>query len=441
MNPSPALTPPATALVRQPAHTQEAAPVVQTATQRNQQQIATHLRSLFSHCRMSATELDQMVETRSSRLAEKGKSWEDVKAVLDKGARLDQISTRWKGLLKSVPFGAAGATLATYPDILKPGGHEVGALAQNFLTAALFVAYNSVGVGLLNRATEDVLWIASQDKDLEACMKPHARSTEPTALRKGVEGSCFIQTFTLKNGLASLSRRLADETGRFFTTPENAAGIANKLKSGISSAGSPVAGAGTALLQLWWDKKHQRIGPEFLLGRTDWEERFDQLEQYGWKQRTMNVGSRALHFPLDIAQDLSKSIQSIFTPQGMIADITTLGGGIVAGEVARAAMKDYLRQNHYSEPDATLLADLAVVPVEAAYFGGWALMSEVSAPAIEFADKITNKLRSRGALEENDLREGQELLESGGARRTEDQPSMLSQAVAGMDEESRVGSA
>ena len=436
MNTPPVTTPTPAVLARQAVHTQETAPV-HTATQRNQQQIATHLRSMFLHCQMSPAELDQMVETRSSRLAEKGKSWEDVKAVLDKGASIDKTSSAWKGLLNSVPFGAAGATLAAYPNILKPGGHEVGALAQNFLIAALFVAYNSVGTGVMNRTTDDVLWLASQDKDLENSMKPHASSTEPSALQKGLAESRHIQTFTAKNGLASLVRWGADRLGSTFTSPENAAGIANQIKSGMTSAGSPVAGAATEMLRQRWERTHQRVGPEFLLGRTDWEERFDQLEKYGWVQRTMNVGSRALHFPLDIAQDLSKSIQSMFSPKGMVADITVLGGGIAAGEVARAAMKEYLQRNNYAEPQATLLADLAVVPVEAVYFGGWALMSKVTEPAIAFADDIVNKLRSRGALEANDLRPGQELLESGGAVRTGNQRSMLSHELARVDEESR----
>ncbi|WP_437883123.1 hypothetical protein [Pseudomonas sp. LRF_L74] len=404
--------------------TQRTASIDSTAA-RNQVQIATHLRSMFMSCGLRDDALDRMVETRSTALAAKGKNWEDVKRTLDKGKGLDRTASILAGLVKSLPFGAAGALLTGKPEILTPGGHQVSALAQNFITAAVFVACNSIGAGVLDRSTKDILWMAAQDKDLEESMKRHAQNSEPSALRRGLESSATVQTFSVKNSLGSMLRWGSDRIATNFTNADKAAKVADYIKSGFSSVGSPLAGAAMNYLQQLWNEKHQRVGSEFLLGRTDWESRFDELDKHNVPARMLNTGSRVMHIPLDVVQDFSKSVRSMFTPQGMVSDLLALGGGIIAGELVRARVKESALNAGQSKPEATVIADMAVFPVEAAYFGAWALTAAVTPQAADFANRIIDKMRSRGALEEGDLAEGQNLLESsGGTVGNSDEQSM-----------------
>ncbi|SDH57788.1 hypothetical protein SAMN05216588_105284 [Pseudomonas flavescens] len=404
----------------------QASTAVERATSRNQREIAAALERIFARCALPQEDFNRLVQTRAARLDEKGESARDVENTFAKGEKLNTGAKAVTGFLKSIPFGAAGATLQARPDLLMPGGHPISPVAQNVLTAALYVAYNSVGITPFARSTQNTLFMSAQDKDLDDAMKAHARSKDPTPLRKGLESAATVQSFTAKSGIVSAERYAVDKIANAFTAPEQAKRIADHVKSASSSFGSLLAGAAMSLLQQAFDKSHQRIGPEFMMGRTDWETEYDELKAHSWKDTAVSIGSRALHIPLDIAQDLSKQIQSMFTPTGLVSDIAILGGGLAATETFRAFMHGYLTENtSLGGPEAKLLADLSAMPFEALYFGGWALTAAATKEAAAWADDMINKLRTRGALEDGDLRRGEAIIrDPANLAVTTDQPSL-----------------
>jgi|GEM_PF-1664047 len=423
MNISPTHNAPQPGLELQPQRTQ-ASTTVESNVSPNQQQIEIAMRRLFDHCELPPEDLERLVQTRAARLHQKGETAQDVKDTFAKGETLNTGAKAVTGFLKSVPFGLAGATLQARPDVLMPGGHPISTVAQNVLTAAVYVTYNSIGITPFARSTQDTLFMSARDRDLDDAMKAYARSKDPSALRKGMEGAATVQTFTVKNTFASVLRYGVDKGKNTVTSPENAKRIADTAKGVVSSLGSPVAGAAMGLLQQVFDKSHQRIGPEFMMGRHDWEQQYDELKAYGLKDAALNVGSRALHVPLDIAQDLSKHIQAMFSPQGLVSDILILGGGIALTETFRNHVHTQLTES-WGGPEAKLLADLSALPLEALYFGGWALTAAVTQETAAWADNMINKLRTRGALEDGDLQEGQALIEDPANQAvTTDQPSI-----------------
>jgi len=425
MNISPAHTASQTGLELQHLLTQ-ASTAVERATSPNQREIAAILEPIFARCALPQEDFNRLVQTRAARLDEKGESARDVANTFAKGETLNTGAKAVTGFLKSIPFGAAGATLQARPDLLMPGGHQISTVAQNVLTAALYVTYNSVGITPFARSTQNTLFMAAQDRDLDDAMKTHARSKDPSALRKGLESAATVQSFTAKAGIVSVERYGVDKVANALTSPENAKRIADHVKSASSSFGSMLAGAAMSLLQQTFDKSHQRIGPEFMMGRHDWEQQYDELKAHDWKDTALSVGSRALHIPLDIAQDLSKQIQSMFTPTGLLSDIAILGGGLAATETFRSFMHNHLAENtSLGGPEAKLLADLSTLPFEAMYFGGWALTAAATQEAAAWADDMVNKLRTRGALEDGDLRRGEAIIQDpANLAVTTDQPSI-----------------
>jgi hypothetical protein len=390
--------------------------------------IAHHLRhQVFNNLPDPGRE--ELVRTRSERLAAKGKTAADVIDVLAKGKQADDYSTMLVGGIRSLPFTAAGALLTALPEITTLNGKDSRVNTQNVLSAALFVATNSIAGGVLKRSTSDTQWLSAEGKQLEDAVAAHAESHKASNFKKGVASAVTVQTFTGKNIGASLMSA-AGKGAASSLGNEGYAKVAGTVKGAISSGGSAAAGAMMSLLQLIWDRKNERAGPEYLMGSRDWEQQFDKLEAYNFKEKSKSVFSRAVHLPLDIAQDASKSIQSLFTPTGIVSDLMILGGGIAANELLRAKGKQLALASGASETAAALAGDLLASGGEAAYFGAWAMTASVTADVAAYANKMIDKLRTRGALEEGDLAEGQRLLENPDNRASDaGQPTMHDQIV------------
>lgn len=409
------------------AGTQQAAAVTTVSPQAtHQRQIAEFLRNHVFH-ELPEPAREELVRTRSERLAEKGKTAANVMDVMAKGKKADEHSAMLVGGIRSLPFTVAGAMLTALPQITTLNGQDTRVNTQNILGAALFVAANSVLGTMLQRSTSDTGWLTSEGKQLEAPLAELAESRKASNLQKGVASAVAVQSFTGKNIGASLMS--AGVKGAVKAAGnEDPAKVGATFKGSISSGGSAAAGAMMSLMQLVWDKKKGRNGPEYLLGSQNWEQQFDSLEAYDFKQRASNVFSRALHLPLDVAQDFSKSVQSLFTPTGIVSDLLVLGGGIAANESLRTTAKNAALASGLTDIQAALAGDLAAAGGEMAYFGAWALTAAVTPDVAAFADKMINKLRSRGALEEGDMAEAQRLLENPANRVSDsNQPNMHGQ--------------
>ena len=147
--------------------------------------IAHHLRHQVFH-NLPDPGREELVRTRSERLAAKGKTAADVIDVLAKGKQADDYSTMLVGGIRSLPFTAAGALLTALPEIMTLNGKDSRVNTQNVLSAALFVATNSIAGGVLKRSTSDTQWLSAEGKQLEDAVAAHAESHQASNFKKGV---------------------------------------------------------------------------------------------------------------------------------------------------------------------------------------------------------------------------------------------------------------
>ncbi|PAU54751.1 hypothetical protein [Pseudomonas indica] len=346
----------------------------------------------------------QLIDQRAIRLNEMGETPESVEATLAKGQKLDRVSRGAVGALNSVPFGAASRLLDTVPAILAPfaGPAMVGLAAGTIAGMA-----NTVGVGMLKRATSDTQWLTAKPEELEPVMADAAKAREPSQLRSTLEASANLQTFTLRNilrtGLAGLTMTNVPDK-KENETPAEAADRTAKAEhnanvkntdSWISASGSVVAGGASALIQQGIDEHYHRNGPEYLLGRQDWEAQYTALKEVNpLRDPLINAGKRLAQLPVDIATDSLEATRKVFTASALMENVGMLGGGFAAVSVAQAAAKKTATDAGLGEPAVEAISQGVNAALGGPVFAAWAGASIMTGPA---ADKAANYLQEKAS--------------------------------------------
>lgn len=327
-----------------------------------------------------------LIDDRARTLAEDGETPQSVDAVLTKGSRLDRASHSAVGFIRSVPFGAASIALDMLP-VLSGGGKITSPLALSAISGLISNVADTAGNTLMKRATSDTQWLVADEDKLAPVMQDAAAAVKPGLLRQAAEGSMTFQTFTARNLLRTLVQPMA--------TALSDAKTGSLVDSGMAALGSPMSGMTAYNWQHSIDKGKHRVGPEYLLGREDWHQRFKDLKAYGVGDAAAGIAKRVGNLPLDALRDGSKALQSLVTPTGLVSGLGALSGGITAIGVAQSAAVKAATEANFSPAavaavgKATVTATMA--PVVAAWVTSGVLTQPLGDKVAQALDNLTGK--------------------------------------------------
>ncbi|MBC3349510.1 type III effector protein RopAA [Pseudomonas sp. SWRI196] len=326
---------------------------------------------------------EALIDDRSRTLANDGETTQSVDAVLTKGSRLDRASHDTVGFLRSVPFGAASIALDFAPAVTG-NGSITAPLALSAIAGLVSSASDTVGNGLIKRATSDTQWLVAENADLEPVMQEAAKAVKPSLTTQAAEGSMTFQTFTARNVLRTVVQPVVTKTVDAQT--------GSKVDSVIAAIGSPLSGMAAYDLQHSIDKSKHRVGPEYLLGRQDWHQRFKDLKDYGVGGAALGIAKRVGRLPLDIARDGSKSLQALVTPTGLVSGIGALAGGITAIGMAQTAAVNAARQAGISPAGVAAVGKATVTATMAPVVAAWVTTGVLTQPLADKASAALDRL-------------------------------------------------
>lgn len=342
----------------------------------------------------------QLIEQRATRLNEMGETPEGVEATLAKGQWLDRVSQGVAGAVKSVPFGAASRLLDTVPALT---AFASGPAMIGFVAGTISGVADTVGGGVLKRATSDIHWLSAKPEELDPVMADAAKAREPSPLRSTLEASANLQTFTLRNALrtgvaAAMTTDVPDK--KATETPAETADRTAKEKhnanardtdSKISASGSVAAGGASALIQQGINEHYHRTGPEYLLGRQDWEAQYTALKEVNpLKDPLINGGKRLAQIPVDMMTDGLEATRNFFTATSLVQNVGMLGGGFAAVEALKDVAGKSMEKAGFGEPAVATTKQAINTVAAAPVFAGWAGASIMTGSA---ADKAVNYLQ------------------------------------------------
>lgn len=346
----------------------------------------------------------QLIEQRAIRLNEMGETPESVEATLAKGQNLDRVSKGVVGAVKSVPFGAASRLLDTMPALT---AFASGPAMVGLVGGVIAGAADTIGGTMLKRATSDTQWLTAKPEQLDPVMAEAAKAREPSPLRSTVESSLNLQTFTARNvlrtGIAAMTMTNVPEKKESETPAETANRTAKEqhnvsaknADSWISAGGSVVSGGASALIQQGIDEHYHRTGPEYLLGRQDWEEQYTALKEVNpFKDPLINAGKRLAQLPVDIATDGLEATRGFFTATSLVQNVGMLGGGFAAVSVAQAAAKQKAAEAGLGERGVDVVGQAVNAALGGPVFAAWAGASIMTGAA---ADKAASFLQENAS--------------------------------------------
>ncbi|MGY2333739.1 hypothetical protein ACW9IT_08935 [Pseudomonas sp. SDO5511_1_S431] len=325
-------------------------------------------------------ELAAMVKDRASQLQQMGQTAADVERLLDKATRMDRVTLPVQGAIGSAPFAVASVILDKVPGVTAKAAES--APYTGFIAGSMSGAVDTVGNGMLSRATHDTFWLKAPASALEPVMQ-HAQAArnEETTGARAVQSAGAFQTFTLRN----IARGLVAVAVTATKGPK-AAATADTV---LSSAGGMVAGAGYAGIMRKHDLQAHRAGPEYLFGRQDWKKQYETLRDCSpSRDPLLNGAKRVAKLPLDLATDTVKSLAGAVTGSSIAANGLALGGGFSLATMTRSAVKQAATQAGLP-PAAVVAADHATnVGMSALTFGAYGATAVLSDKATEATVKM-----------------------------------------------------
>lgn len=322
----------------------------------------------------------QLIDQRAIRLNEMGETPESVEATLAKGQKLDRLSQGVVGAARSVPFAIASRLIDTVPGLtaFAKTPQMVGFIAGLFSGAVDTVGGGS---GLLKKATSDTQWLTAKPEQLEAVMADAAKAREPGLGRTAAEVTVAFQTYSLRNvlriGTAAVGADKLSEKG------------AAELDSWMSAAGGVAAGvASYAGLNAVSEQNH-RVGPEYLLGRQDWEAQYTALKEVNpWKDPLINGGKRLLQIPVDATTETLASIRNLGTATNLTLSVGILGGGFAGAVAAKVAATEAAQKAGIGAVGTAAIGQAVNTAVSAPVFGVWTAAAVLGGPVFDKAASL-----------------------------------------------------
>ena len=357
----------------------------------NEAQLGAQLREIFApHMNeANAAAFESLIEDRSRRLHEMGETPETVAAVLSKGSKLDYAAQAAIGVVRSVPFAIASRAFDVVPALTSfvrtpaQAGAVVGAGSG---------AMDTVGGAILKNATSDVTWMTAGRDQLAPVMAEAKDAVQPSGARLAAEVSGAFQTYSARNVIRTVVAPLAEHA--------YGAKDATNIDSWIAAAGGPVAGGAAYVAMEYMNQSNHRAGPEFLLGRNDWEAQFLALKNSGPLDVAKSVGTRLAGLPMDVVNETAAGVRDLFTGTNLIKNGAMLAGGFAGVQAAKAAVVAHAEPHHGASAVAAIKQATNTV-LSAPVFAGWTTADVMAGPALDQAKQriqgVADSVRAAGS--------------------------------------------
>lgn len=358
-----------------------------------QGQLTSIFQSLFTGANREA--FQTLIDDRARQLALDGETAQSVDAVMTKGSHLDRTSNAAVGFARAVPFGAASLALDMVPAITGNGAIK-NTLALSAISGLVSTAADTIGNGLMHRATSNTQWLVADDDALDPLMREAAASVKPGLLTQAAERSLTFQAFSVRNVLRTVVQPA-------FTLALDKK-TASKAGSVYTALDTPAFGIAAYDWQHSIDKDKHRVGPEYLLGREDWHQRFKDLKAYGFNDAVGGLAKRVAKLPLDAMRDTSKSLQALVTPTGLVSGLGALAGGITANNLAQAVVTEVATKANFSPSAVVALSKATMTAIGVPATAVWTTTAVLTQPLV---DRISRQIdRLTGTPEHEEQQQG-----------------------------------
>ena len=278
-----------------------------------------------------------------------GHTADDVKATIAKGDKLDQITSSLEGganalgyALSGVPGDLIGKGIAQHLGL--QGGTPMHDFVTGMAGGVTAVGLKAVLEKVLTNSLKDPKWMQADGEKLEPFMQDVMKKRD-SALHKigqaGMGGLGFDARNVVTGGLSAGTQTLKENDPR-----NNPVGIlAGARKPGyvanqsVSTVLTVAAGSMSGVVQNKYNRLH---GPEFLLGRTDWKERYKALADTSVSGQLINgVKNRVTTAAKDVAslEKWGSGLSNLITIN-QLSEMLALGAGLGATNIAKSAARD-----------------------------------------------------------------------------------------------------
>lgn len=336
--------------------------------------------------------LNALINARVEVLMEMGETRESIEATLAKARRHDIGAEGARGFAGSIPFGVASRLLDTKPAIgdtvvaglnaLPVIKHAPDAFKGGAAAGLVSGAADHIGSQALAPAMTDIQWLSSSAEHLEPPMAEAKARADAGMLRAVGQNAAAIQTFTARNVVRSIVGPALTATGHV--------GAAAQTDSWLAAIGSPLSGAGFNLVNRHFAEQDHRVGPEYLLGRTDWQTQYQALKDATWKGAVANGTGRIAKAVLNTVNAAASAPQTILSATGITTNVGALGGGLGAVSMATTGAGALAKKLGANAAGVVAAEHAGRTLSSAGVFASWTTAAVVTQPVVDGMRSVSN---------------------------------------------------
>ncbi|WP_321888413.1 hypothetical protein [Paraburkholderia bannensis] len=329
--------------------------------------------------------LNALIDDRVQGLMAMGETQASIEATFAKGWWHDVGAEGARGFVGSIPFGVASRLLDTEPVIggavvaglnVLPVVKDAPAAFKGGAAAGLVSGVaDHIGSQALTPAMKDVQWLSSSAENLEETMAEAKTRADAGMLRTVGQNATAIQTFTARNVVRGI-------VGPAMTAAGHAA-AAVETDSWLAAIGSPLSGAGFNLVNRHFAEQDHRVGPEYLLGRTDWQDQYRALKDATWKGAVANGAGRFAKAVVNTLDATVSAPRTILSATGITTNVGALGAGLGAVSMATTGAGALAKQHGAGAAGVVAAEHLGRTLSSAAVFASWTTAGIVTQPAVD----------------------------------------------------------
>lgn len=282
----------------------------------------TELKKLMKEYFTAGEGMEELINSRATELHEMGYDQDSARNVLSKGNKLDAATDAALSALGAVAFATSSFPSEALAKVANNYfGFPEGTLSAEAVNGAIgggtAMVMKSFWDKVSSNAQHDAKWMDADMDKLEPAMQETVKRREGLGhnMKQAVLGGTGYNARNLITGAVATSVAGLSESQRY---------AANTATS------TPLTVAAGALSGLVQNKANNLHGAEFLLGRTDWKDRFKQLDDTKAMDQVVKGGAKRL---ADAAQglisprQLTKGGMNILSGN-MVAETMALGAGL-----------------------------------------------------------------------------------------------------------------
>jgi hypothetical protein len=341
--------------------------------------------------------LQDLIGDRAESLSRMGYTRESLEQLMLKGTVMDRLADAGAGAVKSLGFGTASAVVDFVPGstaIANKHPAKTGAIA-----GAIAQGMDSGTSSIVSRRLSDRKWMEPSRADLHPAMLPLVDATAADAATRVKEFGVAFQTYSGRNAV-----RLAADGVAAAVGGSKAKAVTDGV---ISAAGSPVAGSLAYLALNKFDKDAHRIGPEYLLGRNDWQDQIKALEQATHGGQAVHGAARVANAVIDVLRDplgtAGRVVTDGLSPTGL-GQAASLVGGFAGVVVATSAVaKAMVARGFKADDPKVVVAQQAVaLLMSAPVYAAWTSAAAALPDGAAVRNAVSNLLQRAGVLPAGD---------------------------------------